>query len=96
MAAALAELIGTEASPALAFSTDQLREVLFGDAATRGAWSDVEAQLHQRLREALAAGDPPKVGSAGAGGMDRLWLRTPQTCKSPHLLIPSSPHPRNS
>ena len=53
LAGVLAELTG-----AVVLSTDVLRGELFGDAAVQGPWRDIEALLHQRLREAVAAGMP--------------------------------------
>ncbi len=53
LAGVLAELTG-----AVVLSTDVLRGELFGDAAVQGPWRDIEALLHQRLREAVAAGTP--------------------------------------
>jgi predicted kinase len=53
LAKVLAELTG-----AVVLSTDVVRGELFGDAAVQGPWRDIEALLHQRLREAVAAGTP--------------------------------------
>ena len=53
LAGVLAELTG-----AVVLSTDVVRGELFGDAAVQGPWRDIEALLHQRLREAVAAGTP--------------------------------------
>jgi predicted kinase len=53
LAGVLAELTG-----AVVLSTDVLRGELFGDAAVQGPWRDIEALLHQRLREAVATGTP--------------------------------------
>jgi predicted kinase len=53
LAGVLAELTG-----AVVLSTDVVRDELFGDAAVQGPWRDIEALLHQRLREAVAAGIP--------------------------------------
>jgi len=53
LAGVLAQLTG-----AVVLSTDVVRGELFGDAAVQGPWCDIEALLHQRLREAVAAGTP--------------------------------------
>ena len=53
LAGVLAQLTG-----AVVLSTDVVRGELFGDAAVQGPWRDIEALLHQRLREAVAAGTP--------------------------------------
>jgi predicted kinase len=53
LAGVLAQLTG-----AVVLSTDVVRGELFGDAAIQGPWRDIEALLHQRLREAVAAGTP--------------------------------------
>ena len=51
LAGVLAELTG-----AVVLSTDLLRDELFGDAAVQGPWRDIEALLHQRIRDSVAAG----------------------------------------
>ncbi|MEB3255696.1 MAG: AAA family ATPase, partial [Synechococcaceae cyanobacterium] len=51
LAAELAALTG-----AVVLSTDRLRAELFGDAAVQGPWREIEALLHQRIRESVAAG----------------------------------------
>jgi len=68
LAGVLAQLIG-----AVVLSTDVVRAELFGDAAVQGPWRDIEALLHQRLREAVAACTPVEwIG---------WWLYTPlSTC----------------
>ena len=53
LAGVLAQLTG-----AVVLSTDVVRSELFGDAAVQGPWRDIEALLHQRLREAVTAGTP--------------------------------------
>ncbi|MEB3349377.1 MAG: ATP-binding protein [Cyanobacteriota bacterium] len=53
LAAVLAERTG-----AIVLSTDAIRAELFGDAAVQGAWSEIEAVFHQRLKDAVAAGQP--------------------------------------
>ena len=53
LAGVLAQLTG-----AVVLSTDVVRGELFGDPAVQGPWRDIEALLHQRLREAVAAGTP--------------------------------------
>jgi adenylylsulfate kinase-like enzyme len=53
LAGVLAEL-----TDAVVLSTDVVRQELFGDAAVQGPWRDIEALLHQRIREAVASGTP--------------------------------------
>lgn len=53
LAGVLAELTG-----ATVLNSDALRAELFGDASTQGPWDAIEQLLHQRLREAVAAGTP--------------------------------------
>jgi predicted kinase len=53
LAGVLAQLTG-----AVVLSTDVVRHELFGDAAVQGPWRDIEALLHQRLRDSVAAGIP--------------------------------------
>jgi predicted kinase len=53
LASVLAELTG-----AIVLSTDAIRAELYGDAAVQGPWSEIEALFHQRLKDAVAAGQP--------------------------------------
>lgn len=53
LAAVLAELVGGQV-----LSTDGIRAELYGDAAIQGAWPDVEARYHARIRAAVAEGIP--------------------------------------
>ena len=53
LAAVLAELTG-----AIVLSTDAIRAELFGDAAVQGPWIEIEALFHQRLKDAVASGQP--------------------------------------
>ena len=53
LATVLAELVGGQV-----LSTDAIRAELFGDAGIQGPWEEVEAALHNRIREAVAAGVP--------------------------------------
>ena len=53
LAAVLAELTG-----ATVLSLDAIRAELFGDATVQGPWSEIEALLHQRLKDAVATGQP--------------------------------------
>jgi predicted kinase len=69
LAGVLAELTG-----AVVVSTDVLRCELFGDAAVQGPWRDIEALLHQRLREAVAAGTPVIVDATHARRPWRLAI----------------------
>ena len=69
LAGVLAELTG-----AVVLSTDVLRGELFGDAAVQGPWRDIEALLHQRLHEAVAAGTPVIVDATHARRPWRLAI----------------------
>ncbi|MEB3200559.1 MAG: AAA family ATPase [Synechococcaceae cyanobacterium] len=69
LAAALAGLTG-----ALVLSTDVVRAELFGDPAVQGPWRDIEALLHQRIREAVAAGTPVIVDATHARRPWRLAI----------------------
>jgi predicted kinase len=53
LAAVLAELVGGQV-----LSTDAIRAELYGDDVIQGAWPDVEAQYHARIRAAVAGGIP--------------------------------------
>jgi predicted kinase len=53
LAAVLAELVGGQV-----LSTDAIRAELYGDPAIQGAWPDVEARYHARIRAAVAEGIP--------------------------------------
>jgi predicted kinase len=65
----LAELTG-----AVVLSTDGLRGEIFGDAAVQGPWRDIEALLHQRIRETVAAGVPVIVDATHARRPWRLAI----------------------
>ena len=65
----LAELTG-----AVVLSTDLLRRELFGDAAVQGPWRDIEALLHQRIQELVAAGTAVIVDATHARRPWRLVL----------------------
>ena len=69
LAGVLAELTGAEV-----LSTDRLRRELFGDAAVQGPWRDIEALLHQRIQELVAAGTPVIVDATHARRPWRLVL----------------------
>ncbi|MFN5698408.1 MAG: AAA family ATPase [Cyanobacteriota bacterium] len=69
LAGVLAELTG-----AVVLSTDVVRAELFGDAAVQGPWRDIEAQLHQRIRESVAAGIPVIVDATHARRPWRLAI----------------------
>ena len=53
-----AVLLKATGESALVLSTDAIRTELFGDAAVQGPWSEIEAVVHQRLKDAVAAGQP--------------------------------------
>jgi predicted kinase len=69
LAGVLAELTG-----AVVLSTDVLRRNLFGDAAVQGPWRDIEALLHQRIRESVASGIPVIVDATHARRPWRLVI----------------------
>jgi len=53
LAAVLAQSTG-----AILLSTDSIRAELYSDEAVQGPWREIEALLHQRLKDAVAAGKP--------------------------------------
>ena len=69
LAGVLAELTGAEV-----LSTDRVRAELFGDAAVQGPWRDIEALLHQRIRDCVAAGVPVIVDATHARRPWRLAI----------------------
>jgi predicted kinase len=75
LAKALAPLLtGPSEPPALVLSTDAIRAEVFGDAAVQGPWIDIEARLHQRIQEAVAAGIPVIVDATHARRAWRLAI----------------------
>ena len=68
-AALLAPLLQAEV-----FSTDRIREELYGDAAIQGHWPDVEASLHAAIRQAVAAGQSVLIDATHAQRPWRLAL----------------------
>ncbi len=75
LARALAPLLtGPGEPPAVVLSTDAIRAEVFGDAAVQGPWSAIEQLLHQRLRAAVAAGQPVIVDATHARRPWRLAL----------------------
>ncbi len=78
LAAVLAQLTG-----AVVLSTDVVRGELFGDAAVQGPWRDIEALLHQRLREAVAAGTPVILDATHARRPWRLAITQALTLPVP-------------
>ena len=69
LAGVLAGLTG-----AVVLSTDVVRGELFGDAAVQGPWRDIEARLHQRIRDSVAAGVPVIVDATHARRTWRLAI----------------------
>ncbi len=69
LAVVLAELTG-----AVVLSTDVGRAEFFGDAAVQGSWHDIEAQLHHRNRQSVAAGIPVIVEATHARRPWRLAI----------------------
>lgn len=69
LAGVLAELTGAQL-----LSTDRLRQELFGDARVQGPWGDIEALLHQRIRELVAARVPVIVDATHARRSWRLAI----------------------
>ncbi len=75
LARALAPLLSGPGEPqAVVLSTDAIRAEVFGDAAVQGPWSAIEQLLHQRIREAVAAGRPVIVDATHARRPWRLAL----------------------
>ncbi len=75
LAGALAPLLSAPGEPpAVVLSTDAIRAEVFGDAAVQGPWSAIEQLLHQRIREAVAAGRPVIVDATHARRPWRLAL----------------------
>ena len=68
-AALLAPLLHAEV-----FSTDRIREELYGDAAIQGHWPEVEAKLHESIRQAIAAGQSVLIDATHAQRPWRLAL----------------------
>ena len=69
LAGVLAQLTG-----ALVLSTDGIRADLFGDPAVQGPWCEIGPQLHQRIRDAVAAGIPVIVDATHARRPWRLAI----------------------
>ena len=69
LAGVLAQLTG-----AVVLSTDLVRAELFGDAAVQGPWRDIEALLHQRIRDSVASGIPVIVDATHARRPWRLAI----------------------
>ena len=78
LAGVLAELTGAQL-----LSTDRLRQELFGDARVQGPWGDIEALLHQRIRELVAAGVPVIVDATHARRPWRLAITQALTLPAP-------------
>ena len=68
-AALLAPLLQAEV-----FSTDRIREELYGDAAIQGHWPEVEAWLHESIRQAVGAGQSVLIDATHARRPWRLAL----------------------
>ena len=68
-AALLAPLLQAEV-----FSTDRIREELYGDAAIQGHWPEVEARLHESIRQAVGAGQSVLIDATHARRPWRLAL----------------------
>ena len=69
LAGVLAELTG-----AMVLSTDGVRGEVFGDPAVQGPLRDIEALLHSRIRESVAAGIPVIVDATHARRPWRLAI----------------------
>ena len=75
LAKALAPLLTAPGEPpAQVLSTDAIRAEVFGDAAVQGPWVDIQQRLHERIREAVAAGIPVIVDATHARRAWRLAL----------------------
>jgi predicted kinase len=69
IAAQLAPLLEAEL-----FSTDRIREELYGDPMIQGNWREVEERLHQGIQAAVAAGRPVLIDATHAHRPWRLAL----------------------
>ncbi|MFZ4566908.1 MAG: AAA family ATPase [Prochlorococcaceae cyanobacterium] len=78
LAGVLAQLSG-----AVVLSTDGVRAEVFGDAAVQGPWRDIEALLHQRIRDSVAAGVPVIVDATHARRPWRLAITQALTLPAP-------------
>lgn len=56
------------------FSTDRIREELYGDPMIQGDWREVEERLHQGIQAAVAAGRPVLIDATHARRPWRLAL----------------------
>jgi len=75
LARVLAPLLSGPGEPeAVVLSTDAIRAEVFGDAAVQGPWPDIQQRLHQRIREAVAAGIPVIVDATHARRAWRLAI----------------------
>jgi predicted kinase len=75
LARALAPLLSGPGEPeAVVLSTDAIRAEVFGDAAVQGPWPDIQQRLHQRIRQAVAAGIPVIVDATHARRAWRLAI----------------------
>lgn len=75
LAEALAPLLTRSGEPpAVILATDAIRAELYGDPHIQGNWSEIEAQLHERLRSSVAAGIPVIVDATHAMRPWRLAL----------------------
>lgn len=68
-AALLAPLLGAEL-----FSTDRIREELYGDPMIQGHWHEVEDRLHAGIQASVAAGRPVLIDATHAQRPWRLAL----------------------
>ena len=69
--------IAAQLSPLLhaeLFSTDRIREELYGDPMIQGNWRDVEERLHQGIQAAVASGRPVLIDATHARRPWRLAL----------------------
>lgn len=78
LAGVLAGLCG-----ATVLSTDVVRAELFGDPAVQGPWPEIEARLHQRIRDSVAAGIPVIVDATHARRPWRLAITQALTLPAP-------------
>ncbi len=69
IAALLAPLLDAEV-----FSTDRIREELYGDPMIQGHWHEVEEQLHARIQASVAAGRSVLIDATHAQRAWRLAL----------------------
>jgi len=74
---------GPDEPPAVVLSTDAIREEIHGDSAVQGDWDLIEAQLHERLKQAVRDGVSVIVDATHAYRPWRLALTQGLTMPRP-------------